>query len=262
VRSWLRNGDLAGVRDEQALAGLPPDERQAWRALWADVAALAARDPVALLDQAREHIGRREWKEAAGCYAEALDQEPTGNGGPWFEYAASQLLAGDRPGYRRTCAHMLARGRATPGMRPYLVARACTLAPNSADDPAEPGRLCADELRRNSDAFWSLTEQGALQVRAGRFQEAVLLLDRSLQADGRPGRAVLNWLWLAIAYQKAGKTVEARRWLGKAAGWLDQQEGRMPLATPAMGMHPHGWLEAHVLRQEAEALLQSSHAAK
>jgi hypothetical protein len=53
-----------------------------------------------------------------------------------------------------------------------------------------------------------------------------------------------------------GNAVEARRWLDKAAGWLDQQGGRMPLETSSLGLHPHNWLEAHVLRQEAETLLR------
>jgi hypothetical protein len=66
---------------------------------------------------------------------------------------------------------------------------------------------------------------------------------------------VLNWLWLALAYQKMGNPKEARRWLDKAADWLDQQGGRMPRESSVMGSHLHNWLEAHVLRQEAEALL-------
>jgi tetratricopeptide (TPR) repeat protein len=95
-----------------------------------------------------------------------------------------------------------------------------------------------------------------LHVRAGRFQEATPLLEVSLRIDGRPARAVLNWLWLALAYQKQGKAAEARRWLDKSANWLDQQGGQMPLEITPMGAHPHNWLEAHVLRSEAEALIQ------
>src|SRR5262249_19787320 len=130
LRSWQRNADLACVRDEKALARLPADERKAWQALWAKIGALAARDPAAKLDQARAHVAWREWKQAAQCYAEGMELEPTDKGEIWFEYAASQLLAGDRPGYRRTCAHMLDLCQKKPEMRPYLVARACTLAHN------------------------------------------------------------------------------------------------------------------------------------
>jgi serine/threonine-protein kinase len=256
VRSWQRNEDLAGVRDEQALAMLAADERRSWQALWAKIAALAARDPVAKVEQARAHVARREWKTAAVCYAEGMELEPTDDGAIWFEYAAAQLLAGDRPGYRRACARMLARCQTAQQMPPYLAARACTLAPNSSDDPSLPSRLFTKVFGSNESASWALTEQAALHVWIGLPRHAVPLLERSLVADGRPGRSVLNWLWLALADEKLGDPAEARRWLDKAANWLDQQGGRMPVEDPVMGSHRHNWLEAHVLRQEAEARLR------
>ena len=37
LRHWQQDPDLAGVRDEIALAQLPEPERQPWRKLWADV---------------------------------------------------------------------------------------------------------------------------------------------------------------------------------------------------------------------------------
>jgi serine/threonine-protein kinase len=256
VRSWQHDENLAGVRDESALARWPRDERQAWQALWADVAALAARDPAALLDRARRHVSRREWKKAVACYAEGFDLEPTDDADLWFEHAAVRLLTEDRAGYRRTCAHMLDRCQPAGPMRPYLVARACTLATGSTDNPELLGRLARNELARTPDAFWSLTEQAALQLRGSQSSNVVQLLDRSLAADGRPGRAVVSWLWLALAYQQRGSSAEARLWLERAARWLDQQGDHMPRETVDLGLHRHGWLEAHVLRQEAEALLR------
>ena len=120
-----------------------------------------------------------------------------------------------------------------------------------------------------------------MRYRAGAFQEAVPLFEQSLRADSRPGRAVMNWLWLALAEQRLGKTEEARRWLDRAAQWLDQYEAGVAISSegitmapapagtearpeagsPAnaevvLGLHLHNWLEAHVLRREAEALIQ------
>jgi tetratricopeptide (TPR) repeat protein len=136
------------------------------------------------------------------------------------------------------------------------VARACTLAPGGVAEPSLPGRLAEKELQGSAKQFWSLTEQGALAYRAGRFQEAVPLFEQSLKADPMPGRAVLNWLWLALANQRLGKAGEARRWLGKATAWLDQYRDGMPARAEAeVGLHLHNWLEAHVLRREAEALI-------
>jgi hypothetical protein len=194
---------------------------------------------------------------AAGTGLRGFELEPRDDGDLWFEYAAVQLLAGERTGYRRTCEEMLVRCQTMSHMRPYLTAHACTLAPGSTGEPAAPGRLSLDELRANGDAPWSLTETSALHVRAGRFDLAMPLWERTLVADGRPGTAVVSRLWLALANQQAGRTEEARRWLGKAAAWLDQQGGRMPRETSLQGLHPHTWLEAHVLRKEVEGLLEA-----
>jgi hypothetical protein len=151
---------------------------------------------------------------------------------------------------------MLARCETKPQMRPYLVARAGTLGHNWTDDWKRLDqlfRLYAKEHKRSDSDSWPLTEQAALRFRGARPRDAVPLLERSLAAEGRPGRAVLDWLWLALAYQRMGSLLEARRWLARAANWLDQQGGRMPVETCELGSHRHNWLEAHVLRQEAEA---------
>ena len=172
----------------------------------------------------------------------------------WFEYAAVLLLSGDRPGYARACAHMAERCGQPRGPRAYHVARACTLAPDAVADASLPARLAEAELKTYAGQFWSLTEQGALHYRAGRFEQAVVLFEQSLRADTQPGRAVLNWLWLALAQQSLGKPQEARRWLDKATAWLDQYKDRMPDgADQELGLHLDNWLESHVLRREAEA---------
>jgi hypothetical protein len=91
---------------------------------------------------------------------------------------------------------------------------------------------------------------------AGRYQQAAPLFEQSLRAAAKLGRAVLNWLWLALAHQRLGKTKEARPWLSKSQAWLDQYRDGMPArAEQELGLHLHNWLEAHVLRREAEALL-------
>jgi tetratricopeptide (TPR) repeat protein len=137
------------------------------------------------------------------------------------------------------------------------VARACTLSPDAVADGALPGRLAEKELQGAAKQFWSLTEQGALACRAGRYQEAVGHFEQSLKADATPGRAVVNWVWLALANQRLGKTEEARRWLSKAQAWLDQYRDGIPArAEQELGLHLHNWLEAHVLRREAEALIR------
>ena len=90
-----------------------------------------------------------------------------------------------------------------------------------------PGRLAEKELQ-GSREFWSLTEQGALAYRAGRFQQAVPFFEQSLRAEPKLGRAVLNWLWLALANRRLGEAEEASRRLNKAQAWLDQYPDGLP----------------------------------
>jgi tetratricopeptide (TPR) repeat protein len=224
--------------------------------LWADVEALASAARPRPLERGRAHAARREWAEAARHYDRAAVLG-SADGGFWFEHAAVLLLAGDHQGYARVCARLVERCGKAPDLRPYLVARACTLAPNAREDAARAARLAAVELMNNTD-FWALTERAALLQRAGRSDLAVPLLEKSLKANEKPGAAVLNWLWLALAYQELSKTEEARRWLERASTWLDQHDEGLPArAEETLGLHLHNWLEAQVLRREAEALLKA-----
>ncbi|MBV8456358.1 MAG: tetratricopeptide repeat protein, partial [Acetobacteraceae bacterium] len=254
MRHWEDDDDLVGVRARDALTRLPDEERGQWERLWADVAALVAADP---LGQGRTHAAHRQWGAAADCYARALERGPTDDGHFWFEYAALLLLSGDRPGYVRACAHMIEGRGKVGGPRAYHVARVCTLAPDAVSDVDLPRRLAEKELQASAGAFWSLTEQGALHYRAGRFQDAAALFEQSLRADPMPGKAVLNWLWLALAQQRLGNPEQARRWLDKVTAWLDLYRDGLPdRAEAEVGLHLHNWLEAHVLRREAEATVR------
>ena len=254
LRPWRQHVELAGARDQSALALFPEDERLSWQALWADVAATAARDPFMTVEQARAYAARRDWAKAADGYARALQEGPTWDGDVWFEYAAVQLLAGDKAGYRTTCEKMFDRAAKAAGVRAYHVARACTLCPDAVIAPARLLALSKDELDDNAAAFWSLTERAALCQRAGQVREAVPLLERSIRTNGRPGSAVLNWLWLALTHHRSGQHDEARRWLDKAVTWLDIHSSELTREAQARGFHLHNWLEAHLLRQEAELL--------
>ncbi len=42
MEQWQGDRDLTGIRDKDALGELPPEERNAWRRLWADVEVLRA----------------------------------------------------------------------------------------------------------------------------------------------------------------------------------------------------------------------------
>jgi eukaryotic-like serine/threonine-protein kinase len=247
---WQKSKELAAIREEAALAKAPERERKDWQKLWADVNALALRSSGPLAAQARLHAARQEWAKAAECYAQLKFAVPA-DGMLCFEAAAAQLLAGDRDGYEQTCKFMSGDKR----MRGYLVARARTLAPASVADIMHASELADNEFNKNEKAFWSLTERGALLYRTNRLKDAIELFEKSLAAESKPGAAVVNRLWLAMAHQKLGNTDEARSLLHKARTFLDGVGRELPANSESFGLHRHNWLEAHVLLREAEALI-------
>jgi len=272
IYEWRSEPRFTSIREQEAILGWPPEQQAQCRALWRDVNLLVMRAEAAApsadvaaqkdsdpLGQAQERVAHHDWAEAASLYARTLARGPINDGHFWFEYAAVLLLSGDRPGYRAACTQLIERCGKADGPRHYHVARAGTLAADGAPGVSLLGRLAGDELQQNATQFWSLTEQGALAYRAARFEESVSFFEQSLKADSHPGRAVVNWAWLALAQQRLGKTEDARRWLGKTQKWLDQyRDGIPPGAEQELGLHLHNWLEANVLRREAEAMIPSA----
>ncbi|HSZ59009.1 MAG TPA: serine/threonine-protein kinase [Tepidisphaeraceae bacterium] len=202
-----------------------------------------------LLNEARLLVAQKKCRDAVSLYAKAFELDPQDDSDSWFEYASVQLLANGEQDYRRVCRHMLERGEAGK-IRPFILARAFTLAPWPSDDLQQVVAMSANELDLTNTEYWSLTEQGALQCRLGHFDQAVPLLQESIAANSKPAAAVVNWLWLAIANEKLGRAEESRQWLQKAATWLNQLGDTLPPNSPETSFHLHNWLEAEALRRE------------
>jgi formylglycine-generating enzyme required for sulfatase activity len=216
------------------------------------------KSPAAILEQARAHADRREWKNAERAYAEVIDRPVPDWGEVAFEYAAVLLLAGDGPAYKKVCGQLVERS-GKPGVRPYHVARACSLAADSFMPARRPGELAEEELDRNGTAFWSLWLQGALHHRAGRDPEALPLLRKSRDDQSNPPDGVAGTrMWIALTYHKLNQPEEARREFEQAEKWLANYPDGMPPEAERrrLGLHLHNWLEVHVLRLEVAALLR------
>jgi serine/threonine-protein kinase len=257
MSSWRNSPDLACVRTPEALSRLPQAESNDWRAFWTQVEDLALRDPPARLREARRLVGRCKWSRAAQMYAELHRVNPRLDDHVWFEFAASQLLADDLPAYRRTCEEMAAAAPQN-NLRPFLVARTCTLSPNSLKDAEQPERMSEGELQNNEGAFWSLTERGALNYRAGRYDATLVLCKRAMEAEPRSGCAVIDWLWMALASHRLGNSANARTWLSQATTWLDGLGDQLPPNGWSFKLDIHNWLEAHILRREAERVVTTT----
>lgn len=204
-------------------------------------------------DLARRSASRGQWHQALEFYRSVMPDRPA-DAEFWFEIAAISLIVDDRDGYEAASSAMLKWD--SPGsLRPFLVARAMTLRPSSTEPVRAAAALSERELLRESPAFWALRQRAALLCRTDRHAEAIPFLEQSVAANTSKGRAVLSWLWLAIAHHHLGHAEDAARWRGTVAAWLDTLPVGMPDSAAAQGLHLHDWLEAQILRHEVDLLL-------
>jgi WD40 repeat protein/Flp pilus assembly protein TadD len=197
------------------------------------------------------HAEQGHWREADADLARAVTL-----GAPdvevWCVHALLRLRAGDRASYRRICAALVSGTQRTSSA--FGKVWPCVLAPGAVDDPERPVRLAEQAVKgglRNASALGIL---GALHYRAGQLEPAVRRLNEAMALRGR-NPAPMEWLILAMARQRLGQGVEARQWLDKATGWLDQAS-RRKAADFERGLPWHQRLQLELLKTEAEALIK------
>jgi serine/threonine protein kinase/tetratricopeptide (TPR) repeat protein len=166
---------------------------------------------------------------------------------PYYWLALTQLAAGDRDGYRGTCAAMLGRfgGTARPDVA-YWVAWTCVLAPDAVANPDRPVELAGAAFGGPPEAGKYSLGLGAALYRAGRFGEAVRCCDEA--APRVTALSAYTGFFLAMAHHRAGHGAEAREWLSQARAWTERDADK--------GLPWNRRLTLHLLRREAEALIQ------
>jgi tetratricopeptide (TPR) repeat protein len=195
------------------------------------------------------------WDEASAAYARAMAHgadEPE----VWHRDLILRLRAGDSAGYRAGCAALLDRsGR---DERPGMVntrAWACAIGPDApADWPALVRSVDRAVARRPEDVALRNTS-GAVLLRAGRPEESVGALEESIRLNGHGGNA-FDWLFLAMARHKLGRSEAAKAALETARDWIAHGDERA-LPDPYI-MSPLSWstrLELEVLAREATSVL-------
>jgi WD40 repeat protein/tetratricopeptide (TPR) repeat protein len=245
-------GLLAPDPGVQSASSRLANELTANEAVFARVLALKPDEPMLWCVQGRGHARHGRWDCAASEYARGI--EPGAMSEFAFEYACLLLLTGDRANYRRFVARMAeVHGRSDdPGHR-SLLALTAALAPESG---AAPGRLVdwAERAVAAEAKPWNLHALGLAYLRAGQVERAVRPLEESDNERQWEPVWVVNRLALALAHHALGHPNEARRWLGEATEALDAASpGRLVDGRTQIGMHD--WLEAQVLRREAEAAI-------
>jgi uncharacterized protein HemY len=212
------------------------------------------------------------WQKAAAAYARVIESPSTKKDSYYYSFeverAAVCVLAGDRNGYAAACARLRQHlGRTQDPVLPYLLARASALGLASKANALAAAKLAeqalAGKLPNDDWRAAALHVLGTACYRAGQFDKAAVYLSQSVQTRPAWIGASLNWPVLALAHHRLGHPKEARQWLDKSRGRLEQGKrdiAREPLGFPR-DLHPPDWLEFQVLHREAEERLAEKKAA-
>jgi tetratricopeptide (TPR) repeat protein len=197
------------------------------------------------LVRARCYILLSQWDKAAAEFAQVDWSRPLDDNASAF--ACLFLIRGDREGYNNFCNKMI-EAHAQDGA--YDLVRSCEISPQGPVGPAQV-LLWANQVFAASHYPWDYHVLGLAQYRAGQFDQALQSLN---QVNVNAWRyAGLNWFALALVHHRLGHPVEARQCLDKGIQWLARVSPSGP-GQPAK-LLPQDWLEALLLRREAEELL-------
>jgi WD40 repeat protein/tetratricopeptide (TPR) repeat protein len=190
---------------------------------------------------------RDQWDKAASCFTYAEERGPTVVG--WERHALALLRAGDLAGYRRLCRRVIGEAEQIADIgSANSLAWIFAIAPGAVDDYERVVRLASLALpdipgiktRRHA----SLNSLGAALYRAGRYREAIAILDEAVPlATGN--NADYDKVFLAMAHQKLGNTKEAKRLLDEVNA-----------TPPSTGSLEWSELELGLPRKEAEKLIR------
>jgi tetratricopeptide (TPR) repeat protein len=235
----LASSDAAFAR----AVALRPEDRQLWTA------------------RGRYLAWHDRWTEAADAYARGIEGRRFHY--DWVDYGASLVLAGDRDRYEALCARVAAeiatmRASKSPPLPGDLMvaARIARLWPGPGPDRGPMVQWADEALRAQPGDAGVHCEAAAVRYRAGRFEEAIRLAERSLNMAPLWPSSDLAWYVLAMAHHRLGHAEDARRWFDKAEATADRRGREAAKAPyPPLGSYLNEDLDAQVLRREARDLL-------
>ncbi|HVC96591.1 MAG TPA: tetratricopeptide repeat protein [Pirellulales bacterium] len=178
----------------------------------------------------------------------------------WFCRAILSVYVGDTNGYRDVCllASKQFGSEAKDIQGDNEIVRACAMAPLPEADLAWAARVMQKAVAQQGERCWNLTAMGMVQYRAGKYEEAIAVLRKSLLAGDWLAGCQTNAV-LAMALQRLGQTQAAREALTKAQQALDAWSQAW-LAAPA-GSIPIWWLDwmpCQLLYREAKTLIDGA----
>jgi tetratricopeptide (TPR) repeat protein len=202
--------------------------------------------------QALEYVRLSQWDKAAAAYANVELWARPLREDLVFARASLYVIQEDSEGYNRFCQDMLQRVPQTADhFEAFVLVRTCTMGRQSPVDPAQAVQW-AKQAVAGDQLPWYFHALGLAQYRAGQFDEALQSFSRAnVEAWGCRD---LNWFGMALVHHRLGHPDKARESLDKGIQWLER--GGSPSPQQPANIDPQDWLEAHVLRREAEDVLK------
>jgi WD40 repeat protein/tetratricopeptide (TPR) repeat protein len=271
---WLARGRLYARLEKwdevaedfaQALGRMPEDPNQfgarnqvcqelvSWEKPLARAVQLRAKDA-----QLRIAIGRRyaqlsQWEKAVRHFAKASEARPIHD--DTFEEACLLLLVRGNADYQAFCQRLARRAGSTKDpFTAFVLARTCGLA--GGGDPRQAVRWGELSAQVQTTA-WVLHAAALAHYRAGQFQEALEYLEKSTKANWDNVQFLNGYLRALILFRQ-GQVKQAQQWLEKTRRVHDRLKpsaSTTPVRVPATD-----WLEAEVLRREAERMIKGEKA--
>jgi tetratricopeptide (TPR) repeat protein len=192
------------------------------------------------------------WREAAACYARAVQQYPD-VAALHHQLALARLIAGDLHGYRCTCTAMFERFKTADDLlAANRLAYASIYAPGAVPDLPAFIQVCERSVPAVAGGERVV---GAALYRAGRYEQA---LERFKQSHKDFQPRAWDWLFLAMIHSRLGHTSEALRFLQQADQWITEAD-KAPSETDKKGPR---WMDLTerptilLLRSEAEVVVR------
>ena len=158
-------------------------------------------------------LDAKDWKQAAAILGKRVELE-VDDRHRWYEWALTSLASGDMNGYRRACREMVKHFEGDIDSEvANRILYTCVLAPNAIDDLHRLTSFA--ELTLPS---WEGNHRllGAAAYRNGDYDAALRHFDT---AEPIAGRRAWDWLFIAMAYERAEQHADAQDALGKAIAW-------------------------------------------
>jgi tetratricopeptide (TPR) repeat protein len=197
---------------------------------------------------------RGEWQAASEGFGLAIAQTPD-EAYLHYKRAIVQLKAGDPSGFRSSCAAIVERfSQSADPEALHWLAWTCSLAPDALETWNVPLEAAGRRQDDGPDPGIYLLGLGALQYRAGRFDDAASRLREARDAlklkPSEKTSLAYATLFLSMAQARLGHDEESRKWLAQAKAEIELE------GPDSMSWNRRATMD--LLQAEAERLLATT----